>query len=133
MAEFALLSVSHTSSFVKVIFPKYTTSVTTQTQGSVIFPNITICNYNRANLSRKNELNMSDETLSYLYLGLPQNYKISSIDMNTTAPLKAAYETWKLNYTGSLAFDDIFKDLGHNCESTFLLCIFGSQHSAYGR
>lgn len=110
-----------------IIYPKYVTSVTTTPQSSVEFPNITICNYNRANLTRKTELNISDEVLTYLYMGLPQNYKISTYDQNTTEQYRMAYDEWKKGYNGSLAIKDIFTLLGHDCEPTFLLCIFGEQ------
>ncbi len=101
--------------------------MTTLPQNQVEFPNVTICNYNRVNLTRKTELGISDDVLSYLYMGLPQNYKISSYALNTTEQYQLAYEAWKLTYNGSLVIDDIFTDLGHDCEPTFLLCIFGTK------
>lgn len=105
--------------------PKYQTSVTTQALGMVEFPNVTICNYNRVNVTRKRELNMSDGALSYLYKLLPQNYKISSDQLGTTKSLQKAYEDWAAGYNKNFTTEEIFTYLGHDCEPTFLLCIFG--------
>lgn len=105
----------------------YVTSITSVPMESLVFPNISICNFNRVNVSRKVSLNLSNEALAYLYLALPQNYKISSATLNNTEELKLAYSQWLLSYNRTVDVEGIFSYLGHDCQPTYLACRFGGK------
>lgn len=106
---------------------KYFTAITTTPVESLSLPNITLCNFNRVNISKKVELKLSDEALAYLYLALPQNYKISSFALNNTDKLKLAYDQWVSFYNRTVDVQEIFSFLGHECSPTFLFCQFAGK------
>lgn len=105
----------------------YITSITTELRTEVPFPNVTVCNYNRANNTKVVQLNISKDTLAYMYLGLPQTYKIATYGNSLiNLPLKTSYDDWRSTYNGSLSILDMFTYLGHDCEKTLILCSFGN-------
>lgn len=100
---------------------KYSTSVFIETRPSVQFPNVTVCNFNRARKSKIS--NISFDALSYAFGSFAYVYSISSMFVNITEYELAWREFAKEDITFS-NLERLIKNIGSNCQTTFLSCIW---------
>ncbi len=127
--------------------PHYRTTTYALSEGSVPFPNITICNMNRADRKKAMALGMTMEHnsseldpdyLDYFYLSFPEfylgyhfvNYHVfgeAGVKINMKG-LKSKYDAWiiKQNFTHLSAVDLLYK-LGLRCEDMLLKCWFATR------
>lgn len=103
----------------------YVTAVAAvQLDSGAPWPNITICNYNRANSSKLSSIKMNPEAVSYIYGTLPQYYMTSAYTMDASVfqNLSDAYQIFLQFYSPAPTVNDIFNYIGHDCAPMMIGC-----------
>lgn len=99
----------------------YQTSASIETRSGILFPSVTICNFNRAVLSKIP--NISDKALSYAFGSFPMVYDLQMSWFNITE-----YEDeWQEFVQQNPEMADLtvlMKAIGNDCKRTFLQCTF---------
>lgn len=101
----------------------YSTSEIIENVGHLPFPNVTVCNYNRANISRMQELGLDEDSLEILFSAsvepflVPISMQYQDNSTGLTA-LKAAFDRFNRSYPHV----QIIEFLGHDCVTSLLGC-----------
>lgn len=103
----------------------YSTSMYTQSVDSFTIPPIVLCNYNRADSTKVQQLKMSSSQLQYFFSGFLTDY-IFTLSSDSFNDSRSAFESFKSQNSKNVSDSTSLLDmLAHSCEDTITACIYG--------
>lgn len=103
----------------------YSTTIYYEDVGSFSMPQVVICNYNRANKTSADAIQMNSSHLSYFFSGFMTNYLFNSNDTQLTE-LQLQFEDFVTKFPQYRDSNSLMNTLAHTCNETILTCLNGS-------